>query len=92
MVYFVRNKVNMGVIGKPSGANAGFYDQIRIYCMWKAVPHVLTAFHCQRSTISCILTHFMVFFMSYEYDTNPESAFSFFLICTSCHLEILEYM
>ena len=47
MVYFVRNKVNMGVIGKLSGGNAGFYDQIRIYCMWKAVPHVLTAFHCQ---------------------------------------------
>ena len=32
MVYYVRNKVNMGVIGNAAGANAGFYDQIRIYC------------------------------------------------------------
>ena len=75
MVYYVRNKVNMGVIGNAAGANAGFYDQIRIYCMWKAVRHVLTAFHCLWSTISCVLTHFMVFFMSHEYDTNPESVF-----------------
>ena len=77
MVYYVRNKVNMGVIGNAAGANAGFYDQIRIYCMWKAVRHVLTAFHCLWSTISCILNHFMVFFMSHEYDTNPESVFPF---------------
>ena len=77
MVYYVRNKVNMGVIGNAAGANAGFYDQIRIYCMWKAVRHVLTAFHCLWSTISCILNHFMVFFMSHEYDTNPESVSPF---------------
>ena len=77
MVYYVRNKVNMGVIGNAAGANAGFYDQIRIYCMWKAVRHVLTAFHCLWSTISCVLTHFMVFFMSHEYDTNPESVSPF---------------
>ena len=44
MMHFVRNKVNMGVIGKPWGGNVGFYDQIRIYCMWKAVQYVLTAF------------------------------------------------
>ena len=83
MVYFVRNKVNMGVIGKPSRGNAGFYDRIRIYCMWKAVRHVLTLFslpvkHNKLHTY----TRYMVFFMSYEYDTNPESAFSFFLTCT----------
>ena len=34
LLCFGRNKVNMRVIGKPLGANAGFYDQIRIYCMW----------------------------------------------------------
>ena len=30
---FVGNWANIGVIGKLLGANAGFYDQIRIYCM-----------------------------------------------------------
>ena len=78
MAYFVRNKVNIGVIGKGSGGNAGFYDQIRIYCMWKAVQHVLTAFHCQWSTISCILSLFMVFFMSYLCASQSRECFFYF--------------
>ena len=52
-----------------------FMIKLEYIAMWKAVRHVLTAFHCLWSTISCILTHFMVFFMSHEYDTNPESVF-----------------